>query len=114
MKIQNVHFKIMLDKNYSENGDARHYDQNRINAIVKFERTYGTIALMVYCEINADKYRERIGKKDGQSIEQDLVKMQWYEKAAKFYFDKLGTESEIVINNRIKEPLPWKTEKQYI
>lgn len=96
---------MALHKNYKANGDATHYDENRLNTVVKFERTYGTEAVMVFCEITADKYRERLGKKD--SVEQDLIKMQWYERAAKFYFNRLDTDKEVKVNNRIKGILPW-------
>lgn len=90
---------------YNEKGDAAHYAENRLQSIVKFERTYGTLAVMTFCEINADKYRERLGKKD--AVDQELIKVKWYEDAAKFFFAKLGTAEEIVIDNRLKEPLPW-------
>lgn len=97
-----------IEKYYNEKGDASHYAENRLNAIVKYERVYGTLAIMTFCEITADRYRERIGKKDNQSPEQELLKIRWYEKAAKFYFNKLGTVDEIVIDNRVKLDLPWK------
>lgn len=97
-----------MEKFYNDKGDATHYDQNRLNSIVKYERVYGTLAIMLFCEISADKYRERIGKKDNQPIEQELNKIAWYENAARFYFNKLGTEHEIVVNNRHMEKLPWK------
>lgn len=90
---------------YNDKGDAKHYAENRLQSIVKFERTYGTLAVMTFCEINADKYRERLGKKD--AVEQELIKVQWYENAAKFFFNRLNTADEIIIDNRQKEPLPW-------
>ena len=98
-----------IENNYDNKGNASHYGENRINAIVKYERVYGTRAVMHFCEISADKYRERIGKKPGQSIEQEVLKIQWYEKAAQFYFKKLNTHREIIIPVR-EEKLPW--EKQ--
>lgn len=94
------------NSNYDNEGNASHYDENRVNSIVKYERVYGTLAVMTFCEINADKYRDRIGKKD--NIEQEVLKIKWYENAAKFYFDKLGTDEEIIINNKQKQNLPWK------
>jgi len=100
--------KSKIDPSYETNGDAKHYSENRLQSIVKFERIYGTEAVMLYCEINADKYRDRLGKKSGQSLDQELMKINWYEKAAKFYFSKIGTTDEIVVNNRKTEPLPWK------
>lgn len=98
----------MKDQQYNEKGDAKHYSENRLNGVVKYERTFGTLAVMVFCEITADKYRERIGKKPGQPLEQEVLKIAWYENAAKFFFAKLGTEDEIIIDNRQKEDLPWK------
>lgn len=96
------------NSNYDNEGNASHYDENRLNSIVKYERVYGTLAVMTFCEINADKYRDRIGKKD--NIEQEILKIKWYENAAKFYFYRLGTNKEIIINNKQKQNLPWKKE----
>lgn len=96
-----------IEKYYDQKGNASHYDQNRINAIHKYERVYGTLAVMTFCEITAERYRERIGKKDNQSLEQEVLKISWYENAAKYYFGKLGTDQEIIINNYSKFDLPW-------
>lgn len=93
---------------YDNKGNATHYNANRMNAIHKYERVYGTLAVMTFCEITAERYRERIGKKD-QPLEQEVLKISWYENAAKFYFNKLGTAEEIVINNTEKLGLPWET-----
>ncbi len=101
----------LIEKFYDTSGNATHYNENRINAINKYERIYGTLAVMTFCEITADRYRERIGKKDNQSPEQELLKISWYEKAAKYYFNLLGTEKEIVVNNSIKIGLPWDEQK---
>jgi len=98
-----------IDEQYNAQGDAKHYEQTRLQAIVKFERTYGTLAVMTFCEINADKYRERIGKKPGQSAEQEILKIEWYEKAAAFFLAKLDTPSEIIVDNYKTELLPWKS-----
>lgn len=97
-----------IEKFYDKEGNASHYDSKRLNAIIKYERTYGTLGVMVFCEITADRYRERLGKKDNQSLEQEALKISWYEKAAEYYFKKLGTEEEIIIDNTKKGGLPWK------
>jgi hypothetical protein len=101
----------MQNKNvyYDEKGNAAHYDSDRINSIVKLERVYGTKAVMLFCEMTAEKYRQRIGQKDDPSLE--ILKINWYKKAANHYFKKLNTESEIIINNDIKFGLPWKEDK---
>lgn len=106
-------FSFILDKTnkiekfYDKKGNASHYSAKRLNSIVKFERVYGTLAVMTFCEITADRYRERVGKKDNQSIEQEVLKMNWYENAANYYFQKMNTKDEIIVDNYKKENLPW-------
>lgn len=95
-------------KSYNEKGDATHYDSERLNTIIKMERIWGTEAIMTHCEITAFKYRERLGKKEGQPMELDLLKAQWYEQAAKYFFAKI-TNGEAVPGLEIKRyGLPWK------
>ena len=43
---------------------------------------WGPEAYITYCEINAFKYRMRMGKKPGQPHQQDLDKALWYERKA--------------------------------
>lgn len=95
------------NKQYDEKGNGAHYLTKRLNAIHKYERSYGTLGTMVFCEITADKYRDRIGKKEDQPIEQEVLKIEWYERAAAFYFAKLGTPEEIKVDNRKRMKLPW-------
>lgn len=95
-------------ESYNEQGDAKHYDSDRLNTIIKMERIWGTKAVMTHCEITAFKYRERVGKKEGQPVELDLIKALWYEKAAAYYFEKIGKPEEIIIDNYSKQGLPWK------
>ena len=96
-----------MEKSYDEKGNANHYNDTRIIPINKYERIYGTLGVMLFCEINAEKYRDRIGKKDTQTLNQEVLKIRWYESAAKFYFKKLGTPEEIEIDNRKVVKLPW-------
>lgn len=81
---------------YDEKGNAKHYDSDRINGIVMMERIWGTKAVMLWCEITAFKYRMRIGRKEGQPVEQDLLKTSWYEKMAKILEAKIGTSEEVM------------------
>ena len=101
-----------IEKNYDAKGNASHYNSERINAIHIFERTFGTLAVMHFCEINALKYRLRIGKKKNQSLEQEVLKAEWYENAAAYYYKKLhnnnipGVDNQITVD--IKDHrLPW-------
>ena len=89
----------MIDKNYDEKGNAAHYDTERVNTIRAFEKIYGTLAVMYFCEINALKYRMRVGKKEGNSAEQELIKAKWYEDAAAYYFRKINENKEISVWN---------------
>ena len=83
---------------YSEQGKAQHYNKTSIEAIVVLERTFGTEAAMLFCEMTAMKYRLRIGEKDNPELE--LKKIKWYERSAKEYRRRLNLNHEIVINNR--------------
>ena len=98
-----------IDKAYNKDGDAKHYDSERINVMVHMEKIWGTMATMIFCEMNAFKYRSRIGKKEGQSPEQELLKIHWYEQAAKFYQNKMINGEDIPgLNPLVKHSLPWK------
>ncbi|MGL4567322.1 MAG: DUF3310 domain-containing protein [Fusobacteriaceae bacterium] len=71
-----------MNKNYDEKGNASHYSDNRINVIRMLEKIWGTEATIKFCEMNAFKYRMRLGKKD--DVNQELIKANWYDKMAKF------------------------------
>ncbi len=101
-----------IEEAYDEKGNAKHYDDERINVIVKMEKIWGTKALITHCEITAFKYRSRIGKKPGQPIEQELLKAQWYEKAAAFYLKKVESGLYVDGDKIEKIPLPWSNANQ--
>ena len=44
---------------------------------------WGKDAYISYCEMNAFKYRQRLGLKPDQPVERDLDKARWYENKAK-------------------------------
>lgn len=106
-----------IEENYDKKGNATHYDSERINANNIFEYTYGTLAIMYFCEINVLKYRMRIGKKTSQSLEQEILKIKWYEKAAAFYFNKIKDGDTIHGIDKINDilitehRLPWEQKK---
>ena len=54
-----------------------HY-QGSIECIDAMLSAFGTEDTVAFCKINAFKYLWRAGKKDGNSIEQDMKKAQWY------------------------------------
>lgn len=84
---------------YSETGTAKHYNSNRVGTMYIFEQTYGTKACMLFCEMNALKYRLRIGLKASQPADREITKIGWYERAAKYYEAKMNSQDEIVVDN---------------
>jgi len=63
--------------------DPPHYTVGSIEVIDMMVRIWGEQRVADYCEINAFKYRMRIGKKPHQTLEQELKKAIWYEDKAK-------------------------------
>ena len=60
-----------------------HYKQGSKEVWQMMLDIWGKEAFISFCEINAFKYRMRLGLKEGQSIEEDLRKANWYEEKAK-------------------------------
>ena len=65
----------------------KHYNQYSIEVIEMMIRIWGYEYTKVFCEMNAFKYRMRLGLKD--NIEQDIAKEQWYLKKAEELENKL-------------------------
>ena len=63
--------------------NPNHYKQGSKEVIEMMELIWGKDSLGVYCEMNAFKYRMRLGLKPEQSVERDLEKANWYEQKAK-------------------------------
>lgn len=55
------------------------YYQGKHECIDLMYAMFGSYELMVFCKLNAYKYRFRAGKKDGSSFEEDIAKAEWYE-----------------------------------
>jgi len=55
-----------------------YYDTYSVEVIDMMERIYGVEKTAVFCELNAFKYRMRMGNKPDQSIDDDLIKEEWY------------------------------------
>jgi hypothetical protein len=56
-----------------------HYKNKPIETIEKMRRIWGDEMTSIYCDMTAFKYRERIGDKPGQPLEQEIKKIKWYE-----------------------------------
>ena len=60
-----------------------HYKDKPIETIEKMRRIWGDEMTSIYCDMTAFKYRERIGDKPGQPLEQEIKKIKWYESKSK-------------------------------
>ena len=62
--------------------NPEHYKGHGIETIDKMIKIWGWETVALYCEINAFKYRDRIGRKPGEPIEREMEKIKWYENKA--------------------------------
>ena len=60
-----------------------HYQQFSKESIDIMIAIWGAEAVATYCEINAFKYKMRLGSKPDQPVDRDLGKAQWYLNKAK-------------------------------
>jgi hypothetical protein len=66
-----------------------HYKGYSVEVIDMMVAIWGEEAVAKHCEINAFKYRMRLGKKDNNSIEQEMNKEKWYLDKAKELKDRI-------------------------
>ena len=69
--------------NYEHVEHPSHYNHYSSETIAMMVAIWGKEKVADFCEINAFKYRMRMGTKPFNSIEQDLKKEQWYLNKAK-------------------------------
>lgn len=67
-----------------------YYIKDGKECIDAMEETYGTYAVLCFCNCNAMKYRWRAGLKSVETKEADIAKAEWYEKKANEYRRKLA------------------------
>lgn len=70
-------------EHYESVNHPKHYNNYDVEVIDMMERIWGVENTINFCEMNAFKYRMRMGTKPEQSIEQDLKKEKWYLDKAK-------------------------------
>jgi hypothetical protein len=63
--------------------NPNHYKQASKEVWEMMLAIWGKEAFILHCEMSAFKYRQRLGLKPDQPIEQDLNKALWYENKAK-------------------------------
>ena len=74
-----------------------HYNEYDIEVIDMMDRIWGHLDTKKWCVMTAFKYRMRMGKKPGESIEKDLEKEHWYLEKAKELQNKMDWEIEGLI-----------------
>jgi len=55
-----------------------HYNAYSLEVIDMMVKIWGVEKTVVFCEMNAYKYRMRMGNKPGDEIQQDIEKERWY------------------------------------
>ena len=60
-----------------------HYQKNGKECIDVMIEKFGVQAVINFCECNQFKYEWRAGLKEGNSVDQDLAKANWYKNKAK-------------------------------
>lgn len=73
----------IIKEEYESVNHPDHYNQGGFETIYMMLRIWGLDKTIAFCEMNAFKYRMRLGYKPDQPIERDLEKARWYEKKAK-------------------------------
>ena len=71
-----------------------HYNNYNVEVIDMMEKIWGPAYVLVFCQLNAFKYRMRMGTKPGGSLEEDLRKEQWYLKKAAELKEKLNQQKK--------------------
>jgi hypothetical protein len=75
----------MSEEKYEEINSPKHYNHYSIEVIEMMVRLWGPEATSLFCEMNAFKYRMRMGTKPDVDIQQELDKEAWYLKMANLY-----------------------------
>lgn len=71
------------NKKYESVNHPKHYNNYDVEVIDMMERIWGLNATIQFCQMNAFKYRMRMGTKPGVSFSEDVEKEQWYLDKAK-------------------------------
>ena len=76
--------------------DPLHYKNQSIEVWEMMIRIWGKEKFISFCEMNAFKYRMRVGSKEGESIEDEIKKAQIYEQKA----NELRAENDLLTNKK--------------
>lgn len=81
-KGKELHALDILDIEIIDDANAvnhpSHYNNYSVKVLEMMRRIWGDEKVATFCELNAFKYRMRMGLKEGNPIEQDLAKEKFY------------------------------------
>lgn len=82
----------MTDEKYEMVNHPQHYNSTSIETIEKMRRIWGNEKTALWCEMTAFKYRDRIGNKPDNPVEQEIGKIKWYEETARLLYEAIQME----------------------
>lgn len=68
----------MGNNSYEHVDHPKHYNNFSMEVIDMMQVIWGTEKTIAFCEMNAFKYKMRMGDKPNQPLEQDAKKAKWY------------------------------------
>lgn len=80
--------KNLITDEYEMVDHPQHYNNYEYEVIDMMRKIYGDEKTAIFCELNAFKYRMRMGTKPTSPIHEDLKKEQWYLKKKKEILNK--------------------------
>lgn len=89
---ESVTVKNINNEPYEMVNHPSHYNSSSVETIEKMIRIWGYEKTAIWCEMTAFKYRDRIGNKPGNSLEQEMGKIKWYEAKANELYDKMKSD----------------------
>jgi len=75
--------RLNFDFDVKDNVNPEHYKKLPKETIEIMVDIWGAEATALYCQMSAFKYRMRLGHKEGQALEDEVGKIEWYENKAR-------------------------------
>lgn len=89
---ESISIKNINNEPYEMVNHPNHYNSSSVETIEKMIRIWGYEKTAIWCEMTAFKYRDRIGNKPGNSLEQEMGKIKWYEAKANELYNKMKSD----------------------
>jgi hypothetical protein len=75
--------RLNFDFDVKDNVNPEHYKKLPKETIEIMVDIWGAEAVALHCQMSAFKYRMRLGHKEGQALEDEVGKIEWYENKAR-------------------------------